>query len=406
MSDKKNIAVTDADVRRVAAAVENMVWADRDESKAVLEKLAARKFAVNVRCLVRMLKKENDQATVNASFALEGLIMEAGNPDGSISSKKLGEALAAALPDAGDEYALCLVLEEIRRLAAGDVLQELEPYLMHADPVFTYAVMAVEAMVAWVEPEAIVETLMTAADATKDKKAKIRLHGAALRIASLMDPEDVYELLDDVDAFKVGRLDSKSQDAIMMLEELSRNPGMLDTDVVWKALDSKSALVRGLAQRVIFLALVNGDYAGAEAFYDIFDRCSGRLSVSLLKSMYILYLCDTCCLGDDIAEKLEKALADGDIVLKKAALNLISKTNPTTVGTEQLVARAMKCGKKDNALRVLYLNCFADRLDKCAAVYVMTQLKSEDEEVREAARKAAFALGIDAGTVEIVEGNR
>ena len=410
-ANKKTVKKEDT----LAAAIDKIVWADRKKAVKALNKLAKEGLAKNVKGLVAMLKQENDDATVKASFALEGLVMEAGNSEGNILPAELGKALAKALPAAKDDYALCIVLEEIRRLGMGEgVLKALKPYLQREDPVFTYALMAVEALRDNGDLEDISKVLHQAIDACKDKDRRKLLFGAYLRtegLAGYGEIEGGKEFLENVLPAKI---ESKNQADVMLLDEMAPLVDNLDFNLLHKALKSKSVLVRGLAQRDLSNA-VAADFSDS-------DECNDYLSNILYNEM-----CEVC--GDFTSISLARSLATvsrrksiwgfyalnalfqmykiGDVSLQIGLVKLIAEYDCNAYDIETLVNvlneledKGEQALVKANALDVL-----AKFKDKVTQVYAMTQIRSENPVVRAAARKAALAMGVSDKLIEAIQKN-
>ncbi|MBO4512293.1 MAG: hypothetical protein J5746_05975, partial [Victivallales bacterium] len=278
----------------LAAAIDKIVWADHKKAVTALNKLAKEGLAKNVKGLVAMLKQENDEATVKASFALEGLVMEAGNQEGSILPAELGKALAKALPAAKDDYALCIVLEEIRRLGMGEgALKALKPYLQREDPVFTYALMAVEALRDNEDMEDISNVLRQAIDACKDKDRRKLLLGAYLKTEGLEGYGEIEAGKDFLKGVFPAKIESRNQADVMLLDEMARLVDNLDFNLLHKALKSQSVLVRGLAQRVLSNAVATDfsdnneaeEYLSNILYNEMCEVCGDFTSISLSRSL-------------------------------------------------------------------------------------------------------------------------
>ena len=390
----KEVVVTEKDMKRVAALIDNIVWADKEEARAQLSKMRNR-LGVNVKCLARMLRKENDEATVKASFALEGLVFEVDNSDDMAYGPKLFRALIAALPEAADEYGLCVLLETIRRLGYCEPPEVLAPYLKMKDPVFTYALMAIEGTAQQTTEKENVRLLLETAKALKtDMRAKL-LVGAAIRIAASLYEEAPQLFKGQKAKLKIGELETCSQSTIMLLDELSWIPDLLDFEDIKRALKSKSALVRGLGQRVLCNAVFS-DYEAKDEFYDkVLALGVDYISVPIMRCM------------SEVNKKyngihplsilvFSKLVKDGDPVLRRELYKVMSEANDTPFFTESLVDLANSLGdEEENVLfKIALLEILGQRGDRTATVYVMTQLKSKCEIVREVSKKAARALGV------------
>ena len=409
--EKKANKKLDKTEEMLSAAIKNIVWADRKKARAALLKLAKSDLPKCVKSLVAMLNNGNDEATVKASFALEGLVMEAGGSESPVSAVELGTALSKALPKAKDDYALCIVLEEIRRLGNGDP-KALKPYLEREDPVFTYALMALETLANSIGAVKYSEMLLSVADACADKARRKLLWGAVLRMESYYD--DGMANIDDerIQKFFGGKLDGKAQADIMLLDEMGALIGNIDFDLIKKALGSKSALVRGLAQRVLFnAAKMRFDYSSIDGndevtyMYDeMCDLCEKYPSISMFHSLAAMVDNNPDWVVHVTAHLLF-AFQNGDVSLKLGIIKLIANSEHLNYSTEMLVKMVEALGDKgDSALiKANILDILAQRKDRTAAVCAMTQLKSDDPFVRDAARKAAIAMGVSDKAIDLMQ---
>ena len=395
----------------LASTIKKIVWADRRKARAALLKLAKNDLPKCVKSLVAMLNNENDEATVKASFALEGLVMEAGGFGSPVSALELGAALSKALPKAKDDYALCIVLEEIRRLGNG-VPKALKPYLQREDPVFTYALMAMEALAHSIEPAKLSEMLLSIADACDDKARRKLLWGAVLRLEGCCD-EGIARIDDErIQKFFGGKLGGKTQDDIMLLDEMGALMGNIDFDLIKKTLGSKSALLRGLAQRVLFNAAkmrfdassIDGDDAVTYMYDELCELCEKYPSISMFHSLTAMVDNNPDWIGYVTAHLLF-AFQNGDISLKLGIIKLIANSEHLNYGTEMLVKMIEALGDKGDSalLKANILDILAKRKDRTGAVCAMAQLNSNDPFVRDAARKAAFAMGVSDKAIDLMQ---
>ena len=411
--EKKANKNTEKKEAALASVLEKIVWADRKKARTSLSKLAKDDLAKNVKGLVAMLRQDNDDATVKASFALEGLVMEAGNQEGCIPPEELGKALVKALPAAKDDYALCIVLEEIRRLGMVDgYIKELKPYLLRDDPVFTYALMALEALCENEGPLKISRLLLSAADECKDAARRKLIYGAILRAEGLNGSGGVQ--YDDAvfQKFQPGKLNCKAQADIMLLEEMALLISDLDYDLVKKALRSKSPLVRGLAQRVLYNAasMVFDDVNDSEdnavscLFEELLEDCVDFGGISLMSSLWKI-LANNPSWVNTVFPLSHALFQEGDAQYKMEIIKLIAGSEYTPYGVEHLVRLVTPLG--DTAHNVQFkvgvLDILASRKDNCASAYAMTQLKSEYAPVRAAARRAALAMGVSDKLIDIMQ---
>ena len=96
----------------------------------------------SISSLIRSLRHENTPASQKAAFALEGLVLSALAPDKEAERKRLALDIAKNLSTAHDETILCLLLQELQKLAVADTENAVVDILKDSpgdSPRFTYA---------------------------------------------------------------------------------------------------------------------------------------------------------------------------------------------------------------------------------------------------------------------------
>ncbi|MBR0458871.1 MAG: hypothetical protein IJJ26_06515 [Victivallales bacterium] len=125
-------------------AAPSLIWAEPEQGRAILARLQASPQAA-VANLVPRLNRRNDSATVLASFALDGLVMEALAPGHEKEARTLALAIVQMLPQAADEVAVCILLKYLQLLAVPETIPAIAPFLKE-EPTLTNALAALEAM--------------------------------------------------------------------------------------------------------------------------------------------------------------------------------------------------------------------------------------------------------------------
>ncbi len=121
--------------------LEKLVWADKAVGMEIVEALLT-DCDKSVKLLVSLLSEKNDAASVQASFALDGMVMKAMAPGCGELVLKLAKALDASLKSAKDDTARCIVLKCLQQLGCEETIPVFARYLLTGEPMFTYALNA------------------------------------------------------------------------------------------------------------------------------------------------------------------------------------------------------------------------------------------------------------------------
>ena len=125
---------------------EKFIWAKAQVGRELVATLLKR-IDASLKSLIPMLSALNDDATVRASFALEGMVMMATADSNAKTATELAIALANNFGLAKDATAQCIVLSSLEKLNAvkllddknGKLLRCLEKCLYLDEPVFSQA---------------------------------------------------------------------------------------------------------------------------------------------------------------------------------------------------------------------------------------------------------------------------
>ena len=403
MANKKTDKAKSANVN----GLEKLVWADKAIGTEIVDALLA-DCAKSVRLLVGLLSEKNDDASVQASFALDGMVMRAMAPDNGDAVLNLAKALDASLKYAKDDTARCIVLKCLQQLACEATIPVFARYLLTGEPMFTYALNALRRIGTEEAYDTIREAMLKA-----EGRARVLLCAAALESYVVDD-----ELLD----YGIECLDEEDDPALIRLlwSRLSVRGVDLQEDLL-DALAGLSRVDAGQARRTIFHTLnsreqyvniddENGeDECGCED-----DNCDchdheceddecgcedddaymHELVKNYLKvepkEPALFALAMVCGANDDTFKVLTNAVEKGDKILRNAAMKLLVCMSNEMAWFERLVgfiAGIKKVEAKADAIRLL---------GRCnnpvVRPFIMSCLNDKSLEVRAAAIEAADCL--------------
>ena len=129
---------------KAAAGVElsKLVWANAVDGRKMIAALS-KDFDASLKMLIPLLSEKNDDATVQASFALDGMTMAALAPDMEAKASRLCNALVDNFKLAKNDTARCILLKCMDQICASvpmdgeDFFKCLEKCLKGKEPVFT-----------------------------------------------------------------------------------------------------------------------------------------------------------------------------------------------------------------------------------------------------------------------------
>lgn len=344
----------------------NLVWANAEEARKSV-KIMMDNVDESAMALVKQLSHANDDATVQASFAIEAMVMNALQPNMEAERKSLAMGLAKALPEAKDDTSVCVVLQALRYLAVSETVDAIAAYLKK-EPTFTYALMALRV----INDDAAMEEVEKAAFSTKDKKKKAVLLAAALGYPKCSDEavDTAFDLLDEGLPDELHRM-LLGAFAVLGEEEVSLD--LLD------ALESESKVNAGQARRSLrFLALtatskdVANDFYAKEAKEPAFTTKIALLPES--KAFDLLL---------DVIE-------NGDAPMRACAMQYVVFGFVGPKWTEKLVAFA--AGMECPAVKAELIEAMGKRGDIAARPFIMSMLNDKSPLVRKAALKAVNKL--------------
>ena len=93
--------------------ITKLTWAEPAAGKAMVQQLQSG-GEETLRVLAALLKEDNDQGTVQASFAIEALVMHAMRPGADAEREALAASLAKLLPTAADDVARGVLLKALQ----------------------------------------------------------------------------------------------------------------------------------------------------------------------------------------------------------------------------------------------------------------------------------------------------
>ncbi|MBO4345233.1 MAG: HEAT repeat domain-containing protein [Victivallales bacterium] len=406
MANKKTDKAKSANVNEL----EKLVWADKAVGAEIVDALLA-DCAKSVKLLVGLLSEKNDGPSVQASFALDGMVMRAMAPDNGDAVSKLAKALDASLKFAKDDTARCIVLKCMQQLACEATIPVFARYLLTGEPMFTYALNALRRIGTEEAYDTIREAMLKA-----EGRARVLLCAAALESYVVDD-----ELLD----YGIECLDEEDDPALIRLlwSRLSVRGVDLQEDLL-DALAGLSRVDAGQARRTIFHTLnsreqyVNIDDENGEndecdchdhdchddececgcddddCGCDDDDAYMRELVKNYLKvepKEPALFAMAMVCGADDASfDILTKAVEKGDKIQRTAAMKLLVCMSNEMAWFERLVgfiAGIRKVEAKADAIRLL---------GRCnnpvVRPFVMSCLNDKSLEVRAAAIEAADCL--------------
>ena len=320
-----------------------------------------------VRELVAMLKKENDEDTVNASFALEALTMHHARPGADAERAEFAACLASCLKDCcADEVAKCVVIKAIQ-LCGGDAEVPALAAELAKPHVRDYAIMALTT----IGTENAKKALLEAAEAAESDVAleyvtafaTLKVADAATLLTRLWRTADAFHRVNIMDA-----LAEIGYDAAFC--------GMLD------ALDSPSETERAGARAALAKLVRNLECREmAEGIARQYDtREPGEASIAVMLDG----------VGDrrTIMPRIMQEIAHGDYVRREAMLTLLLNQKDDDVSR-----KLMELADSSSAeVRAAIVRNLGRRGDKRAVSFVTCQVTNDDAAVRAAAFEALAML--------------
>ena len=396
MANKK----TDNAKSAKANELEKLVWADKAVGMETVEALLA-DCGKSVKLLVSLLSEKNDATSVQASFALDGMVMRSMAPGCGEMALKLAKALDAALKFAKDDTARCVVLKCLQQLGCEETIPVFARYLLTGEPMFTYALNALRRIGTEEAYDTIREAMLKA-----EGRTRTLLCAAALESYVVDDDllDEGIECLDQEDDPELIRL---------LWSRLSVRGVDLKEDL-FDALAGLSRVDAGQARRTIIETLnsrdryVNiddedddcgcedddcgceNDDCGCDE-HDYEDEYIKELTRGFLKvepkepALFAFAAVFGVC--EETFEVLTQAVAKGDKIMRTAAMKLLVCLFTDMVWVERIVG--FVSGIKDEEARADAVRIIGRCGNLAARPFIMSCLNDKSQAVRSAAIETA-----------------
>ena len=400
----------------------SLVWANAADGRKAIAALS-KHYDETLKALVPLLSEKNDDATVQASFALDGMTMAALAPNKEAKAEQLCLALSNNFKLAKNNTARCILLKCMDQICASvpvngdEFFKCLGKCLKAGEPIFTYALNVLRRLY---NSHKALELLSNAARKADDRKKAI------LYAAMMESPSGKWDYFDECYDYALS-LKDKPELFRMLCAALAPHGDVTLVDALMELLASKSKVDQGQARRA-FLAMCSdcNDFSEYDENDDNCDDCDcddcdcddcdcddcdcddcddcdddcddfdsqlptekvARLFASLEpREPALLGLMST--IGDtrEAFEILWECVIEGDQILRLTALKYLAGGFEKMVWTEQILQRtmALKCVEaKADVVRML-----GKRGDVAARPYVLSCLRDASPLVRQAALEAA-----------------
>ena len=382
--------------------LEKLIWADKTVGMETVEALLG-DCDKSVKLLVSLLSDKNDDATVQASFALDGMVMQAMAPGKGETAAKFAKALDASLKFAKDDTARCIVLKCLQQLACEETIPVFARYLLTGEPMFTYALNALRRIGTEEAYDTIREAMLKA-----EGRTRTLLCAAALENYVVDD-----ELLDN----GIDCLDQEDDPELIRLlwSRLSVRGVDLQDDLL-DALTGLSKVDAGQARRTIIETLTSQDkYVNIDDNDDCEDddcdcedddcdcgchdhgdcdegnEYAEELAKNFLKTEprepALMAMLMAFGAHEGTFDVLTKAVAKGDKILRCAAMKLLVCAFTDMVWVERLVGFIADI--KDTEAKADAVRLLGRCANPAARPFIMSCLNDKSREVRAAALEAA-----------------
>ncbi|MGI6354054.1 MAG: hypothetical protein GX937_13320 [Lentisphaerae bacterium] len=352
-----------------------LVWADPKDGEAAAKQLL-RGAVSAVRELTANLNASNNEATVQASFALEAMAMAASEPGREYRRNSLAKALAKALEGAVDDVARNVLIRALQLVGGDDEVPALAKCL-EIEGSFDTALLALRQIGT---EEACLAIKNSLARAKGSRRARL-----AAALADFDDScchSDIPELVAGVLA------KAKPEDAPMLWTALAKLGYAGVAPALGKALKgeskSRAAVARGCLSLLARNCLTEDDVAAAIA--ELFK--AERESVPSMTAL----LDNTEGDGGSLPYLLGMASSE-DKVVQEAAANLLIEDFAGSSVTETIIhyyqVHKVDTGKHDwSELRQVLIRVLGLRGDVAARPFLMALLHDPDAAIRKSAMEA------------------
>jgi hypothetical protein len=345
----------------VNAILAKLIWAQPAEGKALVLQLQEG-GEESLRALVAQLKASNDEATVQASFAIEALVMHAMRPGAEGERQALAASLARLLPTAADAVARNVVLKALQLVGGPAEVAAIAAELGQPQTA-DYAIMAL---------------------------VQIGDEGAKAALRSAASAEGVTTSSKLALCHALGAL--RDHSALPILRATLATAAPAEQPLLWRAMaecaaeeilpELLAAVHAGPASRraaaldaVATLAARLSPPRAAAVARALHERCPGEASLALLL--------DYCELSESLP-LLTQALQTGDLLTREAVLSLL-ETQTAVAVDEHCLALATNAAPP---LAASLLAMFGRRGASVARPYIEAQLAAADASLRHAAYAA------------------
>lgn len=326
--------------------IDKLVWANKAVGLEAVDALL-KDCKKSVKALAPLLCEANDAASMQASFALDGMVMRAMAPDNAAKALELAEALDASLKFARDDTARCILLKCLQQLGREETIPVFARYLLKGEPMFTYALNALRRIGTTEAYDTIREAMVKA-----EGRTRTLLCAAAL---------ENYVVDDDLLNEGIDCLNDEDDPALIRLlwSRLSVR-GVDLSDDLFSALTGLSRVDAGQARRTLIATIVSGEtYVNIDDEHD--DGCDCGCED------------DHCDCGDDDCDDDDcdcddDECGDDDAYARELAARFL-KTEPKEAA---LFAYLLAFGPGEDAFEVLkQAVAKGDKIMRCAAMKLL-----------------------------------
>ena len=429
MNAKPAVKASDA---KKGAGVElfKLVWANAADGRKMIAALS-KNYDASVKMLIPKLSEKNDDATVQASFALDGMTMAALAPDMEEKASKLCMALVDNFKLAKNDTVRCILLKCMDQICAS-VPMEHDKFLkcvgkcLTADePVFTYALNVLRRCTYSLEA---LLTISKVAEKADDRKKAI-LYSAILENSFGCGHEDVMNCYNLALSLK-----DKPELFRMLCAALSARGDLTALDALMDLLAKGSKIDKGQARRAFIDLCIHSndscdDYDDCDCDDDDCDcdcddddcdcedddcecedddcecedwddwndgECDHKDNGAEIARIFaeleplepaLFALMFTQGDTEETFEILWECVTEGDQILRLTALKYLAGGFERMVWTERILQRTMALESdeaKADAVRML-----GKRRDVAARPYVLSCMKDASPLVRQAALEAS-----------------
>jgi hypothetical protein len=342
--------------------IRKLTWAEPAEGKAIVLQLQ-RGGEETLRALAAMLKESNDEGCVQASFAIEALVMHAMRPGADAERQALAATLAKLLPTATDDVAAGVLLKALQ-LVGGPAEVPAIAKALTSERAADYAIMAL----VQIGDDGARAALRSAATAANTPPARRLAYCHAL--GALRDREALPIM-------RQALAEAAEQDKPLLWRAMAECadegilPELLDAIVAGPA-GRRGAALDALATLAARLPTPERAAAVARALH---ERYPGEASRALLLDYAGL---------DEALPLLSQQLREGDLVAREATLALLER-HPDDAVVKHSLAIA---GDATPELAAAIIAMLGRRGASAARPYIEAQLRAEDATLRKAAYEA------------------